>query len=276
MGELIDRRFKDWLVARGYAARTVEIYCEEVGRARRSLDLQTCTRVQVENYVYDRRASVNVRRQRWKALRLFFRYVTSRRWRTSDPLRGVDPPRRPRTRTPQPASYEAAAALLAHPVVEIRRAVALAALAGLRCNEICALRWEQVNWDQQTIVVIDGKGGKDRIVPMSDVLAGFLTPRLRHGYVVPGRFGGRRPSGSLSTVVSREARMVGFETTLHKFRHLFATEVYRACLDVVATSRLLGHASVDTTMIYVHVSGEEGRDAVSQVGRLLRPTALVA
>jgi site-specific recombinase XerD len=70
--------------------------------------------------------------------------------------------------------------------------------------------------------------------------------------------------------------MVGFETTLHKFRHLFATEVYRACLDVVATSRLLGHASVDTTMIYVHVSGEEGRDAVSQVGRLLRPTALVA
>lgn len=269
MGELIEQRFQDWLQARGYAARTVDIYMEELRKSRRSLDLRTCTPVQVEKYVYCRRSSENVRRQRWKALRLFFKFAVARRWRTSNPMRGLDPPRRPRSLSPQPAPYGAVTALLAHPVVEIRRAVALAALAGLRCNEICLLRWEDVCWDQRTVTVTNGKGGKARTVPMSEALAGFLAPAGRRGLVVPGRFGGPRPSNSLSTVISREARIVGFEVTLHQFRHLFATEVYRASLDVVATSRLLGHSSVDTTMIYVHVSGEAARDAVNQVGGLL-------
>ena len=269
MGELIERRFKDWLGGRGYAPRTIEIYLAEVARARKHLDLRTCSQAQVERYIYDGRVSESVRMQRWKALSRFYGFAVSRRWRTSNPLRGVEGPRRPKTRSPRCASYEAVAALLDHPVLEVRRAVGLAALAGLRCAEICALRWEQVDWDQQTIQVVEGKGGKDRTIPMSAALAGLLEPRLRVGYVIPGRFGGRRPSTSLSTVISREARILGYETTLHRFRHLFATEVYRASLDVVATSKLLGHASIDTTMIYVHVSGEAARDAVNQVGGLL-------
>ncbi|NLA65716.1 MAG: tyrosine-type recombinase/integrase, partial [Leucobacter sp.] len=94
---------------------------------------------------------------------------------------------------------------------------------------------------------VHGKGGKTRIVPLSDQLAYHLA-RHPDGYLFPGDIDGHLSPRR----VAQLARMVlPAEWTLHKLRHMFATRAYAVSHDLVSVQELLGHVSIATTRAYV-------------------------
>lgn len=145
---------------------------------------------------------------------------------------------------------------------------------GLRVSEISRLRVADLdlNPDEPTLFVNQGKGGKDRYVPVPARILGDLRSLVenRRGWVFPSPRTPGRPLAvrTIFDVVRGAAREAGIErrTSPHVLRHTYATRLLDADADLLTIKDLLGHASVATTQIYAHVSQRRARRAVDSLG----------
>jgi site-specific recombinase XerD len=147
--------------------------------------------------------------------------------------------------------------------------------AGLRAGEVCALRNEDLDVRDGWLRVEQGKGGRDRVVPLADAAATAITAYVQHG-----RDGlvARNAAGDPGTVflnargrrmTTRDVRRVvarlgvtsldGRPIWPHLLRHSFATHLLEGGADLRSVQELLGHADVGSTQIYTHVTGERLR-----------------
>ncbi len=156
--------------------------------------------------------------------------------------------------------------------------------AGLRVSEVVALKRSDITWggaaEHPKLLVRDGKGGRDRTVPIDRDLLGWLRRwdaerysycRAAFFHTVRGSSGAIATAGkhtALSTrtvqqMVRRYAGQAGLPTegpqrvTPHVLRHTYATSLIRDGVTLEAVRRLMGHASVQTTQIYLHVTDPE-------------------
>lgn len=180
------------------------------------------------------------------ALRSFYRWAYRSAILPSNPAADLDPVRVPR-RLPHPATETQVAAGCASRDPDTALMVSLAAHAGLRRSEIASLRREDLTpWG----LFVLGKGGKHRIIPIGRQLRARLEERPP-GFIFPGRFVGHVDP---STVQRRVREAAGIAT--HAHRHRFATRAYAGTKDLFAVQRLLGHASPETTQIYVAIADD--------------------
>jgi len=163
---------------------------------------------------------------------------------------------------------------------------------GLRRAELAALDLADVDLTGGTILVREGKGGHARLVPLGETagetLARYLTaarPRLvRHPAVTAlflagnrGPCAGRRLGAqSIRDLVARAGRRAGLTVPVspHMLRHSVATHMLRAGADLRHVQALLGHASIETTQVYTHLSVRDLIEAHARAhprGRLRRP-----
>jgi integrase len=181
-------------------------------------------------------------------LRSFYRWCKRWEYRDDDPTVRLDSPRvdsglpRPMTRE----DLRKALDQLYCP--DIRRAVCLGAYAGLRISEAAALDWSDVDLENRQIRVIRSKGGKSRRIPMGPELLDALLPNTG-GNVVSG--GEAYSTSRLARRVREAFKALGVHATFHQLRHRYATIAYEASGDILTVSRLLGHANLNTTQIYV-------------------------
>ena len=153
--------------------------------------------------------------------------------------------------------------------------------AGLRISEAIGLDREDLSVDGAFVRVI-GKGDKERLVPVGDVALDWLGrwisgPRAaliaRH-HVVPirggplflGDRGGRLARQQAWAAVKRAAAAAGLTDRVspHTLRHSFATHLLEGGADLRIVQELLGHASISTTQLYTHLTGERIRDTYSR------------
>ncbi len=147
---------------------------------------------------------------------------------------------------------------------------------GLRVSELVGLDTDGVDLTHQQVRVI-GKGNKERRVPMGDEARARLHryrsgPRSewRAGKPAPAVFGSqrgnRRSRGSVWHLVRRwaEAAGVSERVTPHTFRHSFATHLLEGGADLRVVQALLGHASISTTQLYTHLTGERVREVYAR------------
>lgn len=139
---------------------------------------------------------------------------------------------------------------------------------GVRKSELLALEIYDLNFDEQTIFVRQGKGKKDRIVPMGKYLAQYLREYIGKVRPVLVRHSGTRqlfvnalgdkisPS-SFYYLIRKYSDKAGFRFTCHTFRHSFATHMLKHGAGVLYISRILGHEEVSTTEIYTKVYPKE-------------------
>jgi integrase/recombinase XerD len=141
---------------------------------------------------------------------------------------------------------------------------------GLRVGELCSLQVPRLDFAGAQLWVREGKGQKDRCLPIPRKLLGPLRGWVgtrTEGYVFPSRQGGgRMTERAVQLLVKRLAVKAGLRAateprrcTPHKFRHAFASRMLDRGSDIVAVRDALGHASVATTQIYTHVSNERLR-----------------
>lgn len=195
----------------------------------------------------------------------FFRWLVLEGHRDHDPTARLPRPKI-RRRLPRPIPDADLAIALAAAPDRVRPWLFLAAFSGLRAAEIAGLRREDVleRADPPVIVVVDGKGGKQRVVPLHPQVADALHALTgkRGPFWHNQRTGAALPSHRVSQEANRFLHSVGVESTLHQLRHWFGTEVYRATRDLRLTQELMGHASPVTTAGYAAFSPGRSADAV--------------
>jgi len=132
---------------------------------------------------------------------------------------------------------------------------------GLRAFEACQLQWNDISFDRQQVHIKNGKGKKARIVPISSktliVLKAYRKSYPSMGLVFKG-FGTHKRinHGFIRKRLKDVLQMAGLNTSLttHSLRHSYATHLLEAGEDIQTVQQRLGHKSVATTMIYLHIA----------------------
>lgn len=169
--------------------------------------------------------------------------------------------------------------------------VIIAALTGMRRGELAAMRWSDINFSDGYISVAraargnnkhleygDTKTHKSRIVPVCAALIDVLNKwRMRqkvlymmYGWGAPrdnvffSDGGGAASPVSLSRVFACSARAAGLSLTIHDLRHIYATNILRAGVDIKSAQSALGHASAMTTLNIYAAAGEDWQDEIKK------------
>lgn len=145
----------------------------------------------------------------------------------------------------------------------MRQMVALAAMAGLRSAEIAVIQWSDIDNANGVLWVREGKGDKDRSVPLSTgLLAELGTPD-------DGPIAGKTMTGkAVSMAIGRYMRSEDCDYSAHKLRSRFATRFMAATGDLAATATVMGHSDVRTTARYVTASSDTMRRGSEACGRI--------
>ncbi len=153
---------------------------------------------------------------------------------------------------------EVASLVQAAPTKQSRLMIELLYACGLRVSELVKLRYDDISSDG-TLHVRQGKGGKDRITVIPD----SLREQLRgEGFI----FGdGTMTTRNVQAIVADASERAGIakHVTPHVLRHSFATHLLEGGTDVRIIQELLGHANLQTTQIYTHVTRDTIKDVKS-------------
>lgn len=197
------------------------------------------------------------------ALRFFYEHVLQR---PIDEIQHVLPRSKTPVSRPQVYSVEELEKFFAFPGLNRKhRAMFMTTYAaGLRVSETCRLKVEHLLSDRFQIRIVQGKGKKDRYSLLSPRLLVELRDYWRiyrpKDWLFPSRV---EPYGPLSTESVRHAFVAAMQRaglpdrgSIHALRHSFATHLLEAGVDLLTVQRLLGHARLTTTAIYLHVRRE--------------------
>jgi integrase len=231
-------------------------------------DLAQVTYTDLEAYLGDNAAN-------WKpstmnaaisSIRVFYKWAHRFGHVTENPAAWLDYVRLPRTR---PAVADDAAILRAVPTCTVIEAaiILLGRVGGLRRTEIATLRTADRRGEW---LYVTGKGGNTRVIHLAPDLLAALVRLERTGspYYFPGRFGGHKSPESVYQITRR---LVGINP--HALRHRAASAVYTGTGgDLAATQEFLGHASVATTMLYIHLDADSKLRTSAAASLDLTPT----
>jgi integrase/recombinase XerD len=228
-------------------------------------------------------------RRRAAAIRGFYRFAFGESLIPVDVAAQVDLPRQARE-LPEALSQDETERLLeaidpADPgepfALRDRALLELLYAAGLRVSEAIGLDREDLSFDGGFVRTI-GKGDKERLVPVGEIALAWLRRYelelrpvlLRHSHVEPPRGGpifltghGRRLARQQAwTVVHRAAKVAGLPDWVspHTLRHSFATHLLEGGADLRIVQELLGHASISTTQLYTHLTGERIKEVYAR------------
>ena len=184
----------------------------------------------------------------------FFGWAQRTGLRSDNPAVGLPKVRRPKAH-PRPCPDRHILAALAKANEAEILMLRLAAECGLRRGEIAGVHARDVMDDLLgKSLIVRGKGDKQRIVPLPDDLA--ETIESCGGWLFPGRWAGHVEESYVGKHISR---LLPDGYGAHSLRHRYATTTYAATHDLYLVARLLGHASVETTQIYVAMPDERLR-----------------
>ncbi|MDM5246436.1 tyrosine-type recombinase/integrase [Lysinibacillus sp. G4S2] len=203
----------------------------------------------------------------------FCKFAIKKCWLSFNPADDVDRIRATRKERTFLKLEEIQAIVAKIPQVTIKYVVILMSNTGLRINEAINLRLQDVDFENKILHVIQGKGGKNRDVPLNDELIKHLTfYKDRHRSRTKSlNFFVTKSGGISQQYVNQElkkaAKAAGIEkdVTSHVLRHSFASQLVQTDTHVAIISKLLGHADVRTTSIYMHADQEDLQQAVNTI-----------
>lgn len=256
--------FKDWLRSRRYSENTVGTYSEALksfllffhGKTISAISNQDV--IEYNNrYILQRGLSASYQNQVVNAIKLFFRIIK----KAEIDIAAVHRPKRSKS-LPSVLSKEEVKRLISVPVNQKHRMMlSLLYSCGLRSGELLALQPSHIDSERCLILVKNGKGKKDRIVPLSSKILGMLRDYYRvfrpKRYLFEGQIEGEAyDARSLQQVLKAAVKRAGINklVTLHWLRHSYATHLLESGTDLRYIQEILGHSSSKTTEIYTHVS----------------------
>ena len=280
------QRFIDDLRLRNYARRTIDTYVSRIacfakhfGRSPELLGPDEVREFQL--HLLQRRVSWSSFNQAVCALRFLYGTTLGR----PEQLPLIPYGKRPKNLPSVLAPDEVLRLLDAAPPGRDRVLLQVAYGCGLRLNELLHLRVGDIDSARMVIHVRQGKGAKDRLVPLSlrllDELRAYWRLCRPRTWLFPGQTAdGTMTSSNVQRRFGRLVRRVGLtkRCSMHTLRHSYATHLLEAGVDVLTLKALLGHASLQTTARYLHVSTRRLHQTPSLLDLLVlpRPAAVPA
>ncbi|MFI4947860.1 MAG: site-specific tyrosine recombinase XerD [Alphaproteobacteria bacterium] len=296
--------FLEMLAAeRGAARLTLAAYRNDLADlagflAARGIALENADATALHDYLTamtTRRLAPRTLARRLSALRQFFRFLVSDGTRVDDPTSGLDAPRLGRplpkilSETEVERLIEAASCWPDEEGVRLRCLLELLYATGLRVSELIGLPLAGAQRDPRFLLV-RGKGGRERVVPLSpparQALTAYLECRSRflpqkqpHNpkmarWLFPSRGEDghltRQRCGQLLKALALAAGLDPARLSPHVLRHAFASHLLDHGADLRSVQQMLGHADIATTQIYTHVQGERLRRLVESAHPLAR------
>lgn len=273
------QRLIDDLRMRNYSPRTVEAYVAGVARLaqhfNRSPDQLGPEHVRdLQIDLLRRRVSWSLFNQTVCALRFFFNITLGR----PEVLPLIPYGRRPRTLPCVLSPEEVLRLIEAAPSRRARLLLQTAYACGLRIEELLHLRVSDIDSARMVIRVRQGKGRKERLVPLSPRLLAELRSYWHWQRPRTWLFPGQRPeqpltASHLQRLCQRLVVQLGLtkRATPHTLRHSYATHMLEAGVDLRTLQAILGHNSLQTTATYLHVSTQRLQQLPSLLDRLMLP-----
>lgn len=223
--------------------------------------------------LFDRSDAATIARK-LSSLRSFGSFLVRRGLRQDDPAKLVPLPKR-KSHLPRVLDVDEAFGMIGavpegRVALRDRLIVELLYGSGLRVSELCALDTGDLDLPSHTVRVRAGKGNKDRVVPLSDVAAeatrAYMGSRAKVrrtrgdagdiDALLLNQRGGRLTVRSVARIVRRLGDRAGtrVRTSPHVLRHSCATHLLDGGADLATIQEILGHASLQTTQRYTHVS----------------------
>lgn len=305
--------FLDMLTTeRGAALNTRHAYWRDLAdvslylRAQRNKEIDVATAEDLKAYLQDLGNKIHTKGQhsnqiavrtvarRLSALRQFYRYLVSENARKEDPTTAIESPKQTRT-LPKTMSEGEVETLITvaggQGGAESVRLVCLLELlyaTGLRVSELVGLPLSAIAEGNQ-FIMIEGKGGRERMVPLSDsaqkALVSYMNVRGQFAnmddngrmakWVFPSRTSDsghltRQRFAQLLKDLARAAKIEEGRVSPHILRHAFATHLLSNGADLRAVQKMLGHADIATTQIYTHVIGKKLKKTVEEAHPLAK------
>ncbi|WJQ81023.1 tyrosine-type recombinase/integrase [Brevibacillus brevis] len=214
------------------------------------------------------------RSRKLHALRSFFAYACKKEFVTRNIAHSVEPPKlqqRERTYLSEDEVTKLVGAI-EHPLIRIT--VMTLYYTGLRISECLNLTLSTVDLEKGLILVLAGKGNKDRSVPISSKLLPILLdyihnhrPKVDTDYFFATQKTGMLSPVYVNRVLGETVKKLGWKkkVTAHILRHSFASQLVKKNVNLVKIQKLLGHSSLKVTSIYTHSNIDELKDAVNEL-----------
>jgi integrase/recombinase XerD len=213
------------------------------------------------------------------ALRFFYETTLGRPWM----IEHIPYPRRQKKLPVILSQTEVAAVLMAPRNLKHRAILATLYGAGLRASELGQLQPADIESQRMVIRVRQGKGQRDRLVMLSPRLLALLRHYWKlyrpQAWLFPGAHRAQPMTRDGVWFICRQAgKTAGLSKIVHPhlLRHAFATHLLEAGVDLRRIQLLLGHASLRSTSLYLHVAPMAAQETTSPLDALELPTALEA
>lgn len=277
-------------IERGLSSNTIESYCFDIEKLMLFLEHNNMDvspiKIQEETlqqFIYEVSKEVNSRSQARiiSGLKSFFSYLIFEDYRDDNPLELIESPRLGR-KLPDTLSIEEIDALinavdLSSNEGERNRAM-LETLygCGLRVSELVELKISDLFFEEG-FIKITGKGNKQRFVPIAEITQKYIEiykNEIRRHQVIDkndsdvlflNRRGKKLTRAMIFTIIKKLAIEINLQKNIspHTFRHSFATHLLENGADLRAIQMMLGHESITTTEIYVHLDRKHLREVVN-------------
>jgi integrase/recombinase XerD len=278
-----------------YAARTAEHYVADVrellvhlsakGTAIADVRAEDLQRYQGELYAATKRNgrpyAASTIQTKLVAVKTFFRFLVRRKALLFDPSAQLELPRiekhLPRIILTETEAHRIVTAPRGRSPLALRDRAILEALygTGMRVGELIKLRPEDVDTEGRLVRIVEGKGRKDRNVPLTTAAARAIAAYLTHGrpsllrsepWLFLAERGKQLHRAQVGDVVKAWAKTAGVKKNVscHTFRHSMATHLLRGRADIRQIQALLGHGSLSTTERYTHVEVSDLRRVIER------------
>jgi integrase/recombinase XerD len=258
--------FRSFLLMRNYAATTIKSYidvlcqfwafCREQQRANPAFDKEKVLAAWflriTENF-----GAGTVYNQNYSSLKLFYTYQLKREWQVYGILR----PRKTYSLPEIMSKLDVDKLLCACTCLKHRTIFLTMYATGLRVSELVQLKIEDIDSQSMTIRVRKGKGGKDRLLPLTEPLLLLLRDYVKLYRPVDYLFNGLLNGKSLSTravqnafQLAKQKARLNPKISAHTLRHAFATHHLDDGTHLPAIKTMLGHTNIKTTERYLHLS----------------------
>ena len=257
-------KFKQWMRQKRYSESTISSYAEALiiffsHYAEKGTDEITNSDI-IDfniNYILKKNLSFSYQNQFVNAIKLFYKKTYSR----SIDIENIERPRRAK-KLPKVISKDDVMLMLRN-IKNKKHQMALTMIyaCGLRRSELINMKLEHLNSKRKNVTIFNGKGQKDRVLPLSDKLLEQIKkyyfaykPKI---YLIEGQDAGKTYSEtSIEKIFHKYLGEVlkKHNFTLHCLRHSYATHLLESGTDLRYIQELLGHSSSKTTEIYTHIT----------------------
>ena len=157
--------------------------------------------------------------------------------------------------------------LIAAAAEHLKPILIVALNTGMRRGEILSLSWNDIDFVNYNINVKNTKSGKDRIIPMNRLVTATLKKQdMSSKWIFPHPQRKDRALKDVSYSLRTACKKIGIEKfRFHDLRHTAATNMVKAGVDLVTIKEILGHSTIQMTMVYCHSSQESKRKAVQEL-----------